>query len=377
MKQTDMTSRPAILIVAMLCMGTVAGCATRPSGEVLMPHAVQKASGEKITILTATNRSPDEKKTGFGGVWAGRLTLERYVVSVPPQRKDTSIAYPGASPDPKRQYLVTSRQQLSQDAFVQAATHNIGPDGIAGIFVHGYNYSYQEALFRTAQIGADAKAPGAPILFSWPSAATVAGYVADRDAALASRSELDALIKLLSDTGKFRRIVLLGHSMGGFLVMEAVRQLKLQGRDDVLDKLTVVLAAPDIDLDVFIAQLRDIGKMKTPITVLVSKDDRALSASSFISGERARVGRVDIDDPEVRRAAEQEGVRVIDISSIEGSDGLGHDRYASLARFGADFAAAETRKTASINNVGAYVFDATGAIVSSPFRLAGRAVASQ
>lgn len=41
------------------------------------------------------------------------------------------------------------------------------------------------------------------------------------------------------------------HSMGGFLVMEAVRQLKLQHREDVIDKLAVILDAPDINVDVF------------------------------------------------------------------------------------------------------------------------------
>lgn len=371
-----MVPRPVILVAALFFTGTAAGCATRPSAEVLNSLPVKDGSTEKVAILAATNRSPDEKKIGFDGAWAGKLTYERYAISVPSERKDTSIAYVTSSPDPERQYLVTDREQLSQDAFVRSATQSIGKDGIVGIFVHGYNTSYPEAVFRIAQMGADAKAVGTPILFSWPSAGAVAGYIADRDAAIASRSELDALVRSLSASGKVKRIVLLGHSMGGFLVMEAVRQLKLQGRDDVLRKLMVVLAAPDIDLDVFTAQLRDIGKLETPITVLVSKVDRALFASSLISGERARVGRMDISDPMVRETAVKEGVRVVDITSVQGSDGLGHDRYASLARFGTDFAAAETGKTASIGSVGAFVFDAAGAIVASPFRLAGRAVAS-
>lgn len=85
---------------------------------------------------------------------------------------------------------------------------------------------------------------------------------------------------------------------------------------------------------------------------------------------------MDIDDPLVRDAAIKEGVRVVDITSVQGSDGLGHDRYASLARFGTDFVAAESKKTTSIGDVGAFVFDAAGTIVASPFRLAERAVAS-
>lgn len=157
--------------------------------------------------------------------------------------------------------------------------------------------------------------------------------------------------------------------------METVRELKLQHRDDVIGKLAVILAAPDIDVDVFRSQLKDIGRMPIPISLLVSKDDRALVASSFIAGERARVGRLDIDDPVIREAALKERLRVIDITSIQASDGMG--RYASLAKFGAQLASFESGKRSTAGEVGAYVFDAAGAAVASPFRLAGRVVGSQ
>nr|WP_245436811.1 alpha/beta fold hydrolase [Rhizobium chutanense] len=360
----------------------LAGCATRPSPEVLKPVHLSgpvrsETAPDRVSVLAATNRTPDSVSGGFGSAWAEKLTYEEYAFSVPPGRKDTAITYPTAKPDPERQFAVVERKRLPQDAFVQQALASVQADGTIGIFVHGYNYSYQEALYRTAQIAADAKIPGAPILFSWPSAASVAGYVADRDAALSSRSELNSLVTSLSASGKVKRIILFGHSMGGFLVMETVRQLKLQHRDDVVGKLAVVLAAPDIDIDVFRSQLADIGQMPIPISLLVSKDDRALGASSFIAGERARVGRLDIDDPVIREAALKERLRVIDITSIQTSDGLGHDRYASLAKFSAQFASFENGKRSSAGEVGAFVFDAAGAAIASPFRLAGRVVAGQ
>lgn len=329
--------------------------------------------GQEVTVLAATNRSPDSQEPGFGSEWAGKLSYERYRVSAPPQRKGTTITYFNGRPKPDSQYIVTDRDQLSKQEFLADALRSIGPDGTTGIFIHGYNYSYQEALFRMAQIGADARLASAPILFSWPSAAAVAGYVADRDAALASRGELDELVQALSASSKVKRIVLFAHSMGAFLTMETIRELRLQGRDEVLRKLTVVLAAPDIDVDVFRAQLRDIGRMQTPITLLVSKIDRALSVSSLIGGERQRVGRMDVDDPIIQEAAVKEGVRVIDITSVAGSDGLGHDRYASLAGFGAEAIARERHGGTSLTGVGAFVFNTAGDIAASPFRLAGKA----
>ncbi|MBY5717265.1 alpha/beta fold hydrolase [Rhizobium leguminosarum] len=375
-----MKTGPAIIAAIGLAM--LAGCATRPSPDVLKPvHLSQPTHAEKapvsVNVLVATNRAPDSIRGGFGSTWADNLTYEQYGFSVPPDRKDTAITYPTAAPDTERQFAVVRRKQPAKDAFVQTAVGSIQSDGTIGIFVHGYNYSYQEALFRTVQIAADANIPGSPILFSWPSAAAVAGYVADRDAALSSRSDLDSLVAALSASGKVKRIILFGHSMGGFLVMETVRQLKLQHRDDVIGNMAVILAAPDIDVDVFRSQLKDIGRMPIPISLLVSKDDRALVAWSFIAGERARVGRLDIDDPVIREAALKERLRVIDITSIQASDGLGHDRYASLAKFGAQLASFESARRSTAADVGAYVFDAAGAAVASPFRLAGRVVGSQ
>jgi esterase/lipase superfamily enzyme len=221
-------------------------------------------------------------------------------------------------------------------------------------------------------MSADAVAISPPILFSWPSAASVTEYLADKDAALYSRTQLDSLLKALAKTPKIKRVVLFAHSMGGFLSMEVARQLKLEGRDDVLAKLQIVLAAPDIDVDVFKSQLHDIGRIPNPVTLLVSKSDNALSISSFVSGERPRIGLLDINDPLIQEAAKAERLTVIDISSLQSSDGLGHDRYASLAKFSGDLVKAEAQMRANGRNVGAFVFDAAGAAIASPFRLAGQ-----
>lgn len=352
------------------------GCATRPSSEILEPANIGKIDTQKITLLAVTNRNRDSTGKGFDATWAGSLNYEQYEVSAPSNRNGTIVKYPTSKPDPQRQFVVIGRKQLSKNAFVETAVNSAQFDGTVVVFVHGYNYSYQEALFRMAQIAADAKAPTIPILYSWPSAAAVTGYVADRDAVLYSRSELDALVQSLSTSRKVKRIVLFGHSMGGFLVMEAVRQFKLQGRDDVINKLAVVLAAPDIDADVFRSQLLDIGQLNTPITLFVSKVDRALTASSLLGGERPRVGRLDVDDPFIKEVALKARLRVIDITAIQGSDGLGHDRYASLAKFGAKLSNDERNRRLSARDVGAFVFDTTGAIVASPFHLAGNVIHS-
>jgi esterase/lipase superfamily enzyme len=353
----------------------LASCASRPDATVLQPVVGKMASGKEVVLLAATNRQPDETTSGFKAVRNNSVSYQRFTVSIPPTHKSPEIEYPGTRPDPKREMVVTSRSTLSKQAFLSSAVAEPDKTGTLGIFVHGYNYSFQEALFRFAQITSDADTGGTPVLFSWPSEGAVTGYVADRDAVLASRDDLRALLISVADQPRIKRVVLFGHSMGGFLIMETLRELKLEGRDDVIGKLMVVLAAPDIDKDVFETQLDVIGKLRNPLVLLVSKDDRALAVSSFIGGERQRIGRLDVSDPTIQTAARKYGVRIIDITSVKDIDGLGHDRYASLARIGPQLVSMEGKRGASANEVGAFVFDAAGAAISSPFRLASTIVA--
>lgn len=361
--------RNLIMVPMLILLTGVIACASRPPSSVLKPVGLAQNESEKVTLLAVTNRDREGDGEGFGSRWAAKLTYEKYQFSIPPQRKSTAIVYPSKNPDSRRQFVVTARENLSETDLIDDAARAANFDGTVAVFVHGYNYSYQEALFRTAQMAADASTLSPPILFSWPSAASVTGYVTDRDAALYSRGELERLLGALARDSRVKRIVLFGHSMGGFLSMEAAAQLKLQGRRDVMGKLQIVLAAPDIDVDVFRSQLRDLGRMQAPITLLVSKTDRALTISSVIGGERPRIGRLDIDDPMIQQAAITHHVNIIDVTSAASSDGLGHDRYAALARVSGELRKVEAQSRGG-GNVGALVFQAAGAVVASPFRVA-------
>ena len=169
------------------------------------------------------------------------------------------------------------------------------------IFVHGYNYSFEESLFRLAQLVVDGRLTETPVLFAWPSAASVTGYVSDKDAVTYSRDDLVRVLRDVANDPKVGKITVFGHSMGAWLTVEALRQLRLTGQDAVIGRLNgVVLAAPDIDVDVFRRQMEVIGPLDPPLTLLVSRDDRALKISSRIAGSRDRIGARDVNDPQVQ-----------------------------------------------------------------------------
>lgn len=360
-------------MIALLCAGALAGCASRPGAEVLVPVAA--APGTKLVPVyvatTRTRQAPDENV--FTNDRAPTLNFARYTISVPPGHTPAKIEWPNGIPDPMVNFATVDQAGLSAATFraeiaaprptARAAKRNVI------VFVHGYNENFQEALFRLAQMAADADIGATPILFSWPSLGALSGYVADKDSVTYSRDYLVETLTMLAADPRIGKITLLGHSMGGWLTAEALRQLRLSRQDRVLARLEVVLAAPDIDVDVFRSQVRVIGRLSPPMTLLVSKDDRALKVSSLITTDRPRVGALDVDNPLVQEAALKADIRIIDISNVPSSDSFNHSRFVSLAAL---YPKVSHDAGRNLGNAGAFVFDAVGATVAAPFRIGSR-----
>jgi esterase/lipase superfamily enzyme len=81
-------------------------------------------------------------------------------------------------------------------------------------------------------------------------------------------------------------------------------------------QLGSILSLSSRDAEVFLQQLRIVGHLRSPITVLVSKKDQALSISRFIAGGEFRAGAANIDDPQVLVEARNSNLRVIDITNL-------------------------------------------------------------
>ena len=127
------------------------------------------------------------------------------------------------------------------------------------------------------------------MLFSWPSAGVTAGYVYDRDSALIARDHLESLLLELSKGN--RKIILAGHSMGSYLIMETLRQAALKRSFDIAAEIdALVLMAPDIDGELFRSQVGELGQLPDPFILMVAKQDRALRISSLLTGRRPRLG---------------------------------------------------------------------------------------
>lgn len=316
------------------------------------------ADAERFEVLAVTTRA---RQSPLSNVFTKNRSLAPnhtlFHIASSPDRKPGEVG--GRGPVPaiavERQAIITSRQAL-----LDQLAHNPAPRNVS-VFVHGFNLNFPEALMRTAQLSADDVLDGNPVLFAWPSEARLQGYLHDRDSVVVSR---DALVQLLTDLvaeTRLGEVDVLAHSMGALLMVEAMRQLRLIGRGDVLDQLSVTLAGPDIDTDVFAAQMAVIGPMRRPMKILVAPDDRALILSGRLSGD-ARLGVLDVTDRRVRDNTAKYNIAIVDISELPATDGLRHDRYTGLG------STAITRSQLSeLRQAGAFVVTTLGGIVSAPF----------
>ena len=308
--------RSLVFAFAVLC----AACG--PRGEIAYNPDAER-SGPAPEIFVGTSRLSDAVTGDFG---VGRSTtgaLARYVVQLPQEREPGTISWPrpGRAADPARNFVTIERARYSDPAAFRAdlaralAAEPPGQRELR-VFVHGFNTTFAEGLYRLAQLDHDLNLPGVSVLFSWPSRGKPLAYLADRDSATLARDSYEAFLNELAQTDA-ERIILIGHSMGTLMTMEALRQIAIAGNRKVLDRIGgVVLLSPDLDVDVFEAAARRIGVLPQPFFVFVSERDSALSLSARLAGRTKRLGN--LDDPEKLAALD---ITVVDTTAFSVRDG--------------------------------------------------------
>lgn len=349
-----MMRRMGWVIVLTLLLGA---CTPRPGPQVLAPSDLPLPPGARtVEVLVVTTRAPAAGDPNErGGNRSARTSYLDYEISIPPGHEVGRIEWPGRDSDPARNFTLRSQRDIGRQGFGRRVAGQR-----VGVYVHGFNTRYQEALFRTAQLSTDTHIEGQPILFTWPSEGNVSAYLADRDAADFSRAALgDLLVQLTAGRPVADPLPVLAHSMGGRLTMETLRQLRIAGRRDVLDRIELVLAAPDIDLDLFREQISVVGRMRHPVTVLVSSDDPALKISSRLAARRDRLGMVDVRDPMIQRLAVDAGLRILDITRLP-TDDPAHSRYIGL--ISGEGGASAANPFDGVRQAGAFIFNQVGGV---------------
>ncbi len=323
-------SAPALLVLVSL----LTGCASRPEG-VLVPIGDTASPGTtKVNLVVATTRRPsDNPGILFSGERDKLVSLNEIVVSIPPEknRKAGEVQWPKKlPPNPQKDFTTVSVTPVKTDVEMAGWVRpHLTKSRRVMVFVHGFNNTFEDSVYRFAQIVHDSGADVAPVIFTWPSRASVFDYNYDKESTNYSRDALEQILRAIVREPEVKDITVMAHSMGSWLTVEALRQMAIRdGR--VNAKITdVILASPDLDVDVFSKQFLAMGKQHPRFTFFTSRDDKALALSRRISGNIDRLGQIDPSIEPYRSELERAGITVIDLTQLKAGDRLNHGKFAA------------------------------------------------
>jgi len=310
----------------------LAGCAGRPEG-VLVPSGKVAPGVSTVDLLVATTRAPSRVPgVLFSGERGSDIELREITVSIPPdgKRKVGQVQWPSKLPaDPEKDFATVSVEPLDAARAGRVwLDRNLPKSRRVLVFVHGFNNRYEDAVYRFAQIVHDSKTDAAPVIFTWPSRASIFDYSYDKESTNYSRDALEELLRAVVAKPEVGEVTVMAHSMGTWLAVETLRQMAI--RDGRVPKKIqqVILASPDLDVDVFGQQLRAIGEPRPHFTLFVSRDDRALTLSRRISGNVDRLGQINPAEEPYRSMLEKQGITVLDLTALKSGDRLNHGKFA-------------------------------------------------
>jgi len=321
--QSTIVTRTIATFLFAFCLPS---CAYSPAR--LPVYDIVDHNGAVQNLLVVTSRSPiDDPLLHYGDERSDELHYNDLLVWTPENREPGSVAYPSERPDPNDEFGLVGVEPLDPSEFGRVLKERVfALEGskLVFVFVHGYNVPYANGVYRHAQLMQDFDARGVAVHYSWPSSGRSLGYLYDRDSVQFARDGLVSVLTSVSDSGA-DSVFVMGHSMGTLLVMEALRQISLSKGTEVLEKISpLVLASPDIDIDVFRSQLSAIEPRPEPMIVFVSTQDGALKLSERLRGGHARVG-----EGSNIQALQDAGIVVIDLSELDEGEGTKHGAFAS------------------------------------------------
>ncbi|WP_421414233.1 alpha/beta hydrolase [Agrobacterium tumefaciens] len=315
-----------------LSLTLLGACASRPRG-VLEPVAANPSAAQVTMLVTTTRDRAGTRGEMFSGERARTPTFADITVSIPPEtvRKTGEVAWPRRLPaDPATDFATLKADEIDGRAAERWLGSHVrkSADGSVLVFIHGFNNHFEDAVFRFAQIVHDSKTRSVPVLATWPSRGSLLAYGYDRESTNFTRNAVEHLLQYLARDPDIKEVSILAHSMGNWLALESLRQMAI--RNDGLPKKfkNVMLAAPDVDVDVFGSQIADMGEQRPHFTLFVSRDDRALAVSRRVWGNVSRLGAIDPEQSPYREELAANAITVIDLTKVKAGDSLHHSKFA-------------------------------------------------
>ena len=279
-----------------------------------------------IDIYFGTNRNPQPVKTprDFGYQLNNRGAFLRFgkaQVSDELDRVEEIAVAPERLRPGRRSQLLGSNTIFAEIRESMRA----GVDTV--LFIHGFNYSFHEALIDAARLKRTYETTETPytfFVFSWPSDGSLMPYIAYANARADARTSGAALGRGLLKLGEFVRLVsdelgprvrsdlgrdaetarlrkelctgrlhLMAHSMGAYALRHAVQGMRAEIGDDLprlFDEILLIAADEDADAFEHDHKLALLPRLGRRVTVYHNREDIPLAISDLTKGNPDRLG---------------------------------------------------------------------------------------
>ena len=264
----------------------------RRNNTVTKSFSVKNEEGQTCTVFYGTNREPNDindLSKGYGNDRANKLHLGSCTVNVPYDRKKgeltgtlwQKIKYFDASYGDVE--LQTLKAYEADDFWKTISTllKTLEPEEQqALVFIHGFNTSFEAAAIRATQISVDLEHAGLTAFFSWASKGKALSYLSDEATVQYSEKHLTEFLTDFSKKSGAKRIHIIAHSMGNRALLEAVNRINRNNPE--IEFGQIILAAPDVDADVFEELSKAYTKVSEQTTLYISKKDKAVGMSKWL-----------------------------------------------------------------------------------------------
>lgn len=307
----------------------------RVQTAMLRSQPIGSAKFRNVTIFYGTDRqrTGSTQPVEFYLGDRGPLEVGTCEVTIPASHQVGELESAGTfeKPDPEKHIILLTVTPMSEAGFASGLAARVESDNAreALVFIHGYNVSFEDAARRTAQMAADLQFDGAPVMYSWPSQASIGGYPVDEANIRWTVPHLQQFLDLIVEHSGASKVHLIAHSMGNRAVTEVLLRYATAaalkpGTSPQLNQ--VILVAPDVDADVFRDEIAPrIRSISERISLYASANDKALKVSKGVHGH-PRAG--DLSSGILITG----GVETIDASNVDTSllnaIALGHSYFA-------------------------------------------------
>lgn len=312
-------------VLVVIFAAVVAGCTSVAYKKDLKPNYAQ------VEVFYATDRKIEDTsnvKEYFGSA-RGELVYGTTQVSIPRDHRMGELESPSIwrfefKEDPEKHVVLLDIASMEKESYFEALSSQINKSSkkSAFIYIHGYNVTFEDAARRTGQMAYDLGFDGVPVFYSWPSHGSTPKYTFDEVNIKWAETNVKEFLSGFLEKSEAENVFLIAHSMGNRALtrayIDAVNSMPSLG-----DKIKeVILAAPDIDADVFRRDIAPaLAETGRPVTLYASSQDIPLKASRAVHGGHPRAG--DSGD----HLIVMPGIETIDATDVETSF-LGHSYYA-------------------------------------------------